>query len=341
MDNKAAIITKYGDRVEVTTKRVPETLTKDQVLVKVMCATIHPSDLNFLQGMYGYPRPEKFPMTPGFEGSGVIYKVAENLDYKLVGKRVCITGDPNTAKNSNFQGLWTQYYLTSIHSCILFDFDIEFEKICFSFVNPLTACGFIDTFRKNGGKAIIQNGASSALGKMLIKLCVKEGIEIINIVRNETHFENLTQIGAKYLISTSSPNWKKQLTELSGKLKANIFFDCVGGEMTGKFLAAIPDGSILFHYGNLEIKRIAGIDSSELLFKRKVLKGWWLTYWMRSISFEELKKWKEYVIDDFRSNKNIFFTNYSKVYQLEQVQQAIEFYMAHMSEGKVIIKPNF
>ena len=304
MNYKAATLTKYGAKVEIRTSKLPETLSKDQVIVKVMCATIHPSDSNFLQGMYGYPRPEKFPMTPGFEGSGVIYQVADNLDKKLVGQKVCITADPNNTKNSNFQGLWTQFYLTSIHKCILFDFDIEFEKICFSFVNPLTACGFIDTFRKNAGRAIIQNGASSALGKMLIKLCVKEGIEIINIVRNEAHFENLKKIGANYLISTSNPNWVKQLRELSTKLKANIIFDCVGGQMTGQCFAAIPDGSTLFHYGNLEIKRIGGIDSSELLFKKKVIKGWWLTYWIATISLEELNKWKNYIIDDFKSNRN-------------------------------------
>ena len=341
MEYKSATLSKYGGKVEVTTSQLTNVLKKDEVLVKVMCATIHPSDLNFLQGMYGYPRPEKFPMTPGFEGSGIIHKVADNLDQKLVGKKVCITADPNTTKNSNFQGVWTQFYLTNINFVIIFDFDVDFEKICFSFVNPLTVCGFIDTYYKNGGKAIIQNGASSALGKMLIKSCVKEGIEIINIVRNESHFEGLKKIGAKHLISTSNPKWTQELRVLSSQLKANIFFDCVGGDMTGKFFANIPDGSILYHYGNLEMKRIGGVDSSELLFKRKVMRGWWLTYWMRGITLEELKKWKSYVIDDFKFNRNIFFTNYSKVYQLEQVQQAIEYYMANMSEGKVIIKPNF
>ncbi len=285
MENISATLYKFGGNVQVTSSILQDSLKNDQVIIKIMCTTIHPSDLNFLHGMYGYPRPEKFPMTPGFEASGVIYRVADNLDKSLVGKKVCITADPNIGKEKSFKGLWTQLYITKIHNVILFDFDVEFEKICFSFVNPLTACGFIDTYNKFGGRGIIQNGASSALGKMLIKLCVKEGIEIINIVRNESHFDSLKSIGAKHIISTSNPNWFKQLRNLSQSLNANIFFDCVGGEMTGKFFTAIPDGSILFHYGNLEVKNIGGISSSEFLFKKKEMRGWWLNSWM---NFESL-----------------------------------------------------
>lgn len=341
MEYRSASLEKYGAKVGVVNKQLPQNLNKDEVLVKVMCATIHPSDLNFLQGMYGYPRPEKFPMTPGFEGSGVIERVADNLPKSLVGKRVSITGDPNTTKGGTFTGVWSQYYLTRIHSVIVFDFDVEFEKICFSFVNPLTVCGFIDTYRKNKGKAIVQNGASSALGKMLIKICEREGIELINVVRNESHFEGLRKIGGKNLISTSNPNWWKDLRKVSAEHKANIFFDCVGGDMTGKMFSALPDGAILYHYGNLEFKRIGGIDSSEFLFKKKEMKGWWMTHWVRSITPEELKKWKDYIIEDFKSKSPIFFTAYSKIYPLDQVQQAIEYYTQNMSEGKVIIKPNF
>ena len=51
MNYKAATLTKYGAKVEIRTSKLPETLSKDQVIVKVMCATIHPSDLNFLQGI--------------------------------------------------------------------------------------------------------------------------------------------------------------------------------------------------------------------------------------------------------------------------------------------------
>jgi len=176
---------------------------------------------------------------------------------------------------------------------------------------------------------------------MLIKMCAKEKIELINIVRNEKYIENLMQIGAKYVISTSNKGWEKELTELSEKLQANILFDCVGGDWTVKFLKCIPDNSILYHYGNLELKKINGLESSELLFKNKTIKGWWLDPWMKSLKIGELKKWKDYVIDDFKSNSGIFFTHYTKVYPLSQIYHALDYYMANMSEGKVILKPHF
>jgi len=48
---------------------------------------------------------------------------------------------------------------------------VDFDTISSSFVNPVTACGFVDTCHKKGVKAVIQDAAASALGRMFIKLC--------------------------------------------------------------------------------------------------------------------------------------------------------------------------
>ena len=41
-----------------------------QVLVKVFASPINPSDLAFIQGLYGFKKP--LPAVPGFEGSGTV-----------------------------------------------------------------------------------------------------------------------------------------------------------------------------------------------------------------------------------------------------------------------------
>ncbi len=67
--------------------------------------------------------------------------------------------------------------------------DADFDKICPCFINPVTACGFIDICLKRGDKVMIQDAACSSLGKMVVRLAEKNGIQTINIVRREEQVE--------------------------------------------------------------------------------------------------------------------------------------------------------
>jgi NADPH:quinone reductase-like Zn-dependent oxidoreductase len=69
-----------------------------QVLVKVECAPINPSDTYFLAGMYGKAgddgpaRNIQYPITPGWEGAGVVVQNGGGLmGWRVMGKRVAIT----------------------------------------------------------------------------------------------------------------------------------------------------------------------------------------------------------------------------------------------------------
>jgi NADPH2:quinone reductase len=337
-DYKVIEMDKYGGKLTVGTRKF-RTLSKGEILLKIHCTTIHPADLMFLHGMYGEERPDIFPLIPGFEGSGEIVDVGPGLDRQLINTRVGITG-PILKKNSTYNGLWAEYHYTNLHSVMLFDKSIEYEKIAFSFVNPLTAVGFLDTVRKNNGKAVIQDGANGALGKMFIRLCEKEKITSINIVRNKNYIKDLKGIGADHVVSTDESNWEKNLETLARELNAKILFDCIGGNMPGKILAQLPKGSVMYNFGNLEIKNV-GIDSASLIFKDKKIQGWWLPNWLKKLSPEELLKWYNYVCNDIKSGSDLFLTKTSKEFALKQINEAIQYYNKNMSEGKVLLRPKF
>jgi NADPH:quinone reductase-like Zn-dependent oxidoreductase len=73
---------------------IPKPLT-GEVLVKIECAPINPSDTYFMAGMYKLytddPAKIKFPLSPGWEGSGVVIQNGGGLmGWRLVGKRVAV-----------------------------------------------------------------------------------------------------------------------------------------------------------------------------------------------------------------------------------------------------------
>ena len=62
-------------------------LEKNQVLVKVEASVLNPSDILFMRGLYNLKLD--YPFTPGWEGSGTVVAVGQNLkDSKLVGRKV-------------------------------------------------------------------------------------------------------------------------------------------------------------------------------------------------------------------------------------------------------------
>jgi len=60
---------------------------------------------------------------------------------------------------------------------------MTFEEGASSFVNPMTALGLVQRMKEIKAKAIIISAAASQLGRMLVKLCDKEGLVPICTVR--------------------------------------------------------------------------------------------------------------------------------------------------------------
>lgn len=87
-------------------------------------------------------------------------------------------------------------------ACIPYPDTADYDTICSSFVNPMTACGFVDICLKNKVKAVIQDASASALGKMFNRLGSDNGLQIINIVRKEEQVKILKALGASYILNS-------------------------------------------------------------------------------------------------------------------------------------------
>ena len=332
---KGMVVNKYGEQPVLEELTFRE-LKDHEVLVKIMAISIIPADGFNLLGGYGNVTPP-LPAVFGIEGSGIIEKVGSKVDANLVGKHCGIALGP---KPKNYHGVWAQYAYATIYDILVFEKKIEFSQIFSSFINPITICGFIDTVKKAGCKSVAQNGASSALGRMMIKLCNREGIEVLSLVRKESTIDELKQIGGKHFITTSDKDWEKQYTDYCKQLDIKILFDCVGGEFTSKFLSAMPNGSTLYHFGNLEKKPITNLSTADFIFKDKTIKGFWLSTWIKTLKPEEFLHWSNVVKKDFEEfNGEIFSTEYKKEFTLENFAEAMKTYKE--TSGRVLIKPNF
>lgn len=91
-------------------------------------------------------------MGVGFEGAGEIIEVASNVSKEMIGRKVAFSQDPHSP---TFTGTWRQQVVAKLKSCIVYPDSADYDTICSSYVNPLTACGFVDMCVKAGVGAVI------------------------------------------------------------------------------------------------------------------------------------------------------------------------------------------
>lgn len=218
----------------------------DEVVVRIEAAPLNPSDLAVMfsvadmttatqsgteeRPVINADIPANFmpavktrvgKATPvGNEGAGTVVAAGSSpAAQSLIGKTVAVIG----------AGTYRQYQSVKIQSCLVLKEGTTAKEGASSFVNPLTALAMVATMRAEGHKAIIHTAAASNLGQMLNRICIADGVDLINIVRKPEQETLLREMGAKYVINSSSDTFFADLTKAIIETGATISFDPIGG----------------------------------------------------------------------------------------------------------------
>ena len=157
------------------------------------------------------------------------------------------------------------------------------------FVNPLTALGMTETMRREGHKALVHTAAASNLGQMLNKICLKDGIGLVNIVRSEEQAALLRKLGAKHVVDSSNPGFMDELTNALAETGATIAFDAIGGgKLAGQILTAMEaainkTAKVYSRYGSNVHKQVyvyGGLDIRPIELNRAFGMAWGVGGWL-------------------------------------------------------------
>lgn len=315
------------DALRIEKRPVPQP-GPNEVLVRVAAAPINPSDLAFLDGHYGFRKPT--PVVPGFEGSGIVVAAGSGMMGKyLIGKRVaCVSQERG-------DGVWAEYMVTSTSFALPLDASVSLDQGSMSVVNPLTALALLALAQQGRHKVIVQTAAASALGQMINRLCQREGIRIINIVRREAQKELLKEQGAEVVLNSEDANFSEQLCDLCQQYDSHLAFDAVGGPLTDQLLEAMPSRSKVIVYGGLSYEPIQ-TEVGRFIFEGKSIEGFWLTRWLSTKSFlPTFVMWQ-------RAQKLMMSNLKSEIrrqYPFNEAREAIKDYRNQMTGGKILLRP--
>ncbi len=324
---KAVFLEKQEGKLVVRDVKIPDP-APNEVLIKMAAAPVNPSDLARIRNAH-----KEFDLAtfiPGLEGSGTVVKAGKGILPRLwLGKRVACSSEYSTS------GSWAEYMVTKAGMCFPLGSKVSDEQGSMSLVNPLTALAFIEITKQNKHKALINNAAASALGRMVELLGKKRGIPVINIVRNQTQADQLLQSGSQYILNSSEPSFIHDLATLANDLGATILFDSVCSPLLLKMLDALPDSSSVIIYGNLSGEEQIMVNPRTLIDKGIDISGFFLGNRSKENGlFKNMMNLRE-VRSLMSSDLNI---KVQGTYPLNKAQEAVDIYLGNMSGGKVLLK---
>ena len=343
---------------------------ENEVVVRVEAAPINPSDLGLLLGMAdvssavsngdaGQPtltadipagllkhlggRLDQ-PMPVGNEGAGTVVAAgASAAAQAMLGRTVGVLGG----------AMYTQYRTLNVHQCLLMNEGVTAAESAACFVNPLTALGMVETMRMEGYTALIHTAAASNLGQMLQKICVADGVALVNIVRKPEQAQLLRDIGAQYVCDSSQDTFAQDLIEAIVATGAYLAFDATGGgELADQILVAMEaaanaSGGEYSRYGSTQHKQVyiyGGLDTSVTRLRRSYgmywgLGGWLLTPFLQKIGRDRADELRQRVADEVRTT---FASSYAAEISMAEALAVdnVRAYEKKATGEKYLINPN-
>ena len=304
----------------------------------VVTATVPPAALKAVAGRLDQSLPV------GNEGAGVVVQAGSApAAQALMGKTVAILGG----------SMYTQYRCIKAVQCLVLPPGTTAAEGASCFVNPLTALGMVATMRAEGHKALVHTAAASNLGQMLNRICLKDNVGLVNIVRKAEQVDVLRKAGATYVCNTSSPAFMDELTDALAATGATVAFDAIGGgTLAGQILTAMEaaanrSAKEYSRYGSTVHKQVyiyGGLDRGPTQFSRTFgmawgIGGWLLTPFLQKIGLEAAQKLRERVAAEI---KTTFASTYTKEISLTEALNLDEIAVyGKLSTGqKYLINPN-
>jgi NADPH:quinone reductase len=341
-----SLVTEEGQvRVSVDTVDTPQP-QPHQVLVRVEAAPLNPSDLALLLALadpdsataedtpdglvVSAPIPDAVmpslrarlgrSMPVGNEGAGVVVAAGDADEAQaMLGRRVGFAGE----------GTYGEYVLAAAQGCLPLPEGASAADGAASFVNPFTALGMVETMRREGHTSLVHTAAASNLGQMLNRVCLADGIELVNVVRRPEQADQLRDLGARHVVDSSAESFMADLVGAIRATGATLAFDAIGGgrlasDILNAMEVAVTDPAAPYsRYGTDVRKQVyiyGGLDRRPTELRRGFgfawgIGGWLLMPFLASLAVEDLVRLRSRIAAELTTT---FASHFTEEISLEQ-----------------------
>jgi NADPH-dependent curcumin reductase CurA len=207
--------------------------------------------------------------------------------------------------------------------------------------------------KREGHTAIVHAAAASNLGQMLCRICLKDGIPLVNIVRSKEQADILRGIGATYIVDSTSPSFQEDLIKAVSETNATLAFDPIGGgKLASQILSAMETAQSAkateySRYGSSVMKQVyiyGALDTGPTELQRNYgliwsVSGWLLTPFLQKAGPEVAQRLRQRVVSEL---KTTFASHYTRTISLREALdlETLKAYARRATGEKFLINPN-
>ncbi len=294
------------------------------VVLKVLAAPINPADFGRINGSYG--KLTDLPGTGGLEGVGEVVAAGSKSPSFPVGSRVIFGDEP---------GSWQTFATARESQLYRAPASLSDAQAAMFWVNPATAWRLLRDFETlQPGDWIVQNAATSAVGRLVIQFAAREGINTANLVRNLAAAEELKRLGATLVVRDDREAAKK-VRDAIGAAPAKLGLNAVGGRSALTICKCLSDRATLVTYGGMD-REPAPFPTRHLIFNDLSLRGLWINQWYRNASRSTIEAMHARIADAMEQGS--IETPIAAAYPLQDWKKALEHSIKPGKPGKVVFK---
>ncbi|KAL9655172.1 hypothetical protein ABK040_008947 [Willaertia magna] len=332
--SKAVRYEKFGNPQEVLKVEdveINSSIKDDEVIVKMLAAPINQADINTVQGTYGRV-PKTFPAIPGNEGVGIVEEVGSKVSGVKKGDHVI--------PSQGGLGTWRTHLVCKGDAVTTVSKDLPIEYASILSVNPCTAYRLLSDFAElKPGDVIIQNGANSMVGLLVIQLAKLKGVQTINLIRSRPNYElavqKLKDFGADIVMDYSFANSNAKMSRLLSDLpKPKLGLNCVGGDAARLVTKYLGEDGVLVTYGGMSRQPIT-VPTGPFIFNNISLKGFWMTRWVETHTKEERDKMLNELSTLMKDKKLLALM---ETFKFSEFNYALEKSSEEFRDRKVVLK---
>ena len=242
---------------------------RDQVVIEVEACGVCHRDLLDRTGRFPFLRT---PVTPGHEAVGRVVAVGPTASRWSVGDRVatmhrdhcgrcgpCKSGEVSLCQAAAHvfgllvDGGYASHLMAPERA--LYAADPEMS----SGAAAVLHCTFGTAWRglhrlgaPASGSTVLVTGANGGVGSAAVQLASRLGHEVIAVVRDASHGDWLTELGANHVVVAADGRFDKQL----GARRADVVLECVGASMFPGAIRAARVGGRVVSIGNIVKERV-------------------------------------------------------------------------------------
>ena len=304
---KAAVIREYGAQVEIANVPQPELLV-DSVLIEVHAASVNPVDNIVRAGYMKEMMPILFPFTMGFDVSGVVLEVGDQVTKFKKGEEVF------SRPNSMQAGTIAEYTVVKAEELALKPSNISHQEAASIPLVGLTAWqALVAKGNLQKGQKVLIHAGSGGVGTLAIQMAKHLGAEVATTT-SSANIELVKNLGADTVIDYKTQKFEEELSDY------DLVFDMIGGETMEKSFKVLKKGGCLVSIKGQDTQGLA--DQYGVRFDAFYMwpSGEMLSQLAQLISDGVLKP----VID--------------QTYLIDQTQEAYDYLESGRAKGKVVIQ---